>query len=154
MSQNTSPDNVLSAKHGTADSLAAPGRVGAGGTTAFGRCRSCYLPQQLTRRSVFVNKEYDRPYEPCQCGCADFWDIKEYEFKPRRRSFKHRARRFNQRYGVALCVLAALSALTNYILAGLQSASLGHDIGAGITLFAGGFVFGLMAAMSELQSRR
>lgn len=32
MSQNTSPDNVPSAKHGTADSLAAPGRVGAGGT--------------------------------------------------------------------------------------------------------------------------
>jgi len=33
MSQNTSPDNVPSAKHGTADSVAAPGRVGAGGTT-------------------------------------------------------------------------------------------------------------------------
>ena len=32
MSQNTSPDNVPSAKQGTADSLAAPGRVGAGGT--------------------------------------------------------------------------------------------------------------------------
>lgn len=33
MSQNTSPDNVPSAKQGTADSLAAPGRVGAGGTS-------------------------------------------------------------------------------------------------------------------------
>lgn len=32
MSQNTSPDNVPSATKGTADSLAAPGRVGAGGT--------------------------------------------------------------------------------------------------------------------------
>ncbi|MDH1333711.1 hypothetical protein N5D63_06065 [Comamonas thiooxydans] len=32
MSQNTSPDNVPSAKQGTADSMAAPGRVGAGGT--------------------------------------------------------------------------------------------------------------------------
>ena len=33
MSQNTSPDNVPSAIQGTADSLAAPGRVGAGGTS-------------------------------------------------------------------------------------------------------------------------
>lgn len=33
MSQNSSPNNVPSAKQGTADSLAAPGRVGAGGTT-------------------------------------------------------------------------------------------------------------------------
>lgn len=32
MSQNRSPDNVPSAAKGTADSLAAPGRVGAGGT--------------------------------------------------------------------------------------------------------------------------
>ena len=32
MSQNTSPDNVPGATKGTADSLAAPGRVGAGGT--------------------------------------------------------------------------------------------------------------------------
>ncbi|MEQ6471608.1 hypothetical protein [Comamonas sp. wu1-DMT] len=32
MSQNSSPDNVPIAKHGTADSLAAPGCVGAGGT--------------------------------------------------------------------------------------------------------------------------
>ena len=32
MSQDTSPDNVPGAKQGTADSLAAPGRVGAGGT--------------------------------------------------------------------------------------------------------------------------
>jgi hypothetical protein len=32
MSQNTSPDNVPSATKGTADSLAAPGRVGVGGT--------------------------------------------------------------------------------------------------------------------------
>lgn len=32
MSQNSSPDNVPSATKGTADSLAAPGRVGAGGT--------------------------------------------------------------------------------------------------------------------------
>ena len=32
MSRNTSPDNVPSATEGTADSLAAPGRVGAGGT--------------------------------------------------------------------------------------------------------------------------
>lgn len=54
MSQNTSPDNVPSAKHGTADSLAAPGRVGAGGTNSssvlqragvsvlFARSDSCY----------------------------------------------------------------------------------------------------------------
>ena len=32
MSQNSFPDNVPSAKQGTAASLAAPGRVGAGGT--------------------------------------------------------------------------------------------------------------------------
>ncbi|WP_182284073.1 hypothetical protein [Comamonas testosteroni] len=32
MSQNSSPDNVPGAKQGTADSLAAPGCVGAGGT--------------------------------------------------------------------------------------------------------------------------
>lgn len=32
MSQDTSPDNVPSAKKGDADSLAAPGLVGAGGT--------------------------------------------------------------------------------------------------------------------------
>ena len=32
MSQHSSPDNVPSATRGTADSLAAPGRVGAGGT--------------------------------------------------------------------------------------------------------------------------
>jgi len=32
MSQNSSPDNVPSAIEGTSDSLAAPGRVGAGGT--------------------------------------------------------------------------------------------------------------------------
>ena len=32
MSQNTSPDSVPSATKGTADSLAAPGRVGVGGT--------------------------------------------------------------------------------------------------------------------------
>lgn len=32
MSQNSSPDDVPGAKQGTADSLAAPGRVGAGGT--------------------------------------------------------------------------------------------------------------------------
>ena len=35
MSQNTSPDNVPSATKGTADSLAAPGRVGAGGTNSL-----------------------------------------------------------------------------------------------------------------------
>ena len=34
MSQNTFPENVPSAKQGTADSLAAPGRVGAGGTSS------------------------------------------------------------------------------------------------------------------------
>lgn len=32
MSHKTSPDNVPSATKGTADSVAAPGRVGAGGT--------------------------------------------------------------------------------------------------------------------------
>lgn len=32
MSQNSSPDDVPGAKQGTADSLAAPGRVGAGDT--------------------------------------------------------------------------------------------------------------------------
>lgn len=37
MSQNTSPDNVPSATKGTADSLAAPGRVGAGGTIFMGK---------------------------------------------------------------------------------------------------------------------
>ena len=35
MSQNTSPDNVPSATKGTADSMAAPGRVGAGGTNSL-----------------------------------------------------------------------------------------------------------------------
>lgn len=37
MSQNSSPNNVPSAKQGTADGLAAPGRVGAGGTTFMGK---------------------------------------------------------------------------------------------------------------------
>ncbi|MGW8423865.1 hypothetical protein [Comamonas sp. HJ-2] len=35
MSQSTSPDNVPSAIQGTADSMAAPGRVGAGGTNSL-----------------------------------------------------------------------------------------------------------------------
>lgn len=45
MSQNTSPDNVPSATKGTADSLAAPGRVGAGGTSyllRFERFRAAF----------------------------------------------------------------------------------------------------------------
>lgn len=151
MSRNTSPDNVPSAKQGTADSLAAPGRVGARGTTAFGRCRSCYLPQELVRLNFLAIKDYDRPYEPCQCGCSDFWDIKEYEFMPRRRSFKHRARRFNQRYGVAFCVVAICAAAANFTLAGLKSASLGHEVMAGVAVFVAGFALGLMAAVSELR---
>lgn len=47
MSRNTSPDSVPSATKGTADSLAAPGRVGAGGTnlrTEIARLRRALKP--------------------------------------------------------------------------------------------------------------
>lgn len=62
MSQNSSPDNVPSATTGTADSLAAPGRVGAGGTnpqkhgkTVGCLCASC---DQLPSRTVFKRSKW------------------------------------------------------------------------------------------------
>lgn len=58
MSQNTSLDNVPSATKGTADSLAAPGRVGAGGTTLVAgfrhakdcACATCEFPSDFSAR--------------------------------------------------------------------------------------------------------
>lgn len=58
MSQNSSPNNVPSAIQGTADSLAAPGRVGAGGTTLVSgfrhakdcTCVTCEFPSDFSAR--------------------------------------------------------------------------------------------------------
>lgn len=55
MSQHTSPDNVPSATKGTADSLAAPGRVGAGVTKKRAHpdgcsCTTCTIPSDFSGR--------------------------------------------------------------------------------------------------------
>lgn len=73
MSQNTSPDNVPSAKQGTADSLAAPGRVGAGGTnpqkhgkTVGCLCASCDQLPSLKPSAVGTKKRA----HPDGCDCT------------------------------------------------------------------------------------
>lgn len=143
------PENVPSAKKGATEGLAARSGAGAGDTTVYGRCRACYAPQHLIRLPYTQIKNHDFPYEACQCGCADFWDLKEYAFKPRRRSFKHRARRFNQRYGVALCISAAIFSLAHLVLLDLKLSSLGYEAGAAFLIALGGFMFGALAAQSH-----
>ena len=54
MSQNTSPDNVPGAKQGTADSLAAPGRVGAGGTSFRYFC-GIFFDMPVVRACMAIN---------------------------------------------------------------------------------------------------
>ena len=63
MSQNTSPDNVPGAKHGTADSLAAPGRVGAGGTNLCSHCGNGLL-EEFCHEPPFVR------FSCTDCGCG------------------------------------------------------------------------------------
>lgn len=57
MSQNSSPDNVPSATKGTADSLAAPGRVGAGGTHLHPAGCTCAECVELPRRWACVGSD-------------------------------------------------------------------------------------------------
>lgn len=54
MSQNSSPNNVPGANQGTPDSVAAPGRVGAGGTNSLEHFRR-WLQAEI-RKSVAVVK--------------------------------------------------------------------------------------------------
>ena len=60
MSQNTSPDNVPSATKGTADSLAAPGRVGAGGTTLQDFQRFLKHRRFVLRRQIAAADAFDQ----------------------------------------------------------------------------------------------
>lgn len=48
------PENVPSAKHGTADSLAAPGRVGAGGTSFRDLC-GMFVDMPVFRACMAIN---------------------------------------------------------------------------------------------------
>lgn len=90
MSQNTSPDNVPSAKHGTADSLAAPGRVGAGGAHLH----------------------------PAGCTCADCVELQRRWASVGPDGFKLRA--FAQRYAVELLFVQLVAVLLNVAALGLS----------------------------------
>ena len=70
MSQNSSPNNVPSAKQGTADSLAAPGRVGAGGTNdAAWRSIADFLTLQ-NLRLVLQARARSAAAQALACGSA------------------------------------------------------------------------------------
>lgn len=77
MSQNTSPDNVPSATKGTADSLAAPGRVGAGGTIDGPQAYRSYQSEQArflekTRRNFeAVSKRYGSSHSWTNFWCQE-----------------------------------------------------------------------------------
>ena len=64
MSQNSSPDDVPGAKQGTADSLAAPGCAGAGGTMCP-HCGEALIPSAdvFDRMCGFIHEE-------CKCRVA------------------------------------------------------------------------------------
>ncbi|WP_407713612.1 hypothetical protein ACJJWD_16780 [Comamonas testosteroni] len=60
MSQNTSSNNVPSATKGTSDSLAAPGRVGAGGTTLQDFQRFLQHRRFVLRRQIAAADAFDQ----------------------------------------------------------------------------------------------
>ncbi|MDL5039443.1 hypothetical protein QRD40_24240 [Comamonas sp. Y6] len=75
MSQNSSPDDVPGAKQGTADSLAVPGRVGAGGTT----CLHC--GKALTPSADVFDCIAGFPFEKCSCRVKGTSSKPRYQFR-------------------------------------------------------------------------